>query len=145
MIPIFNKFGTLPPGIHEATLDEIESRFVTNYKRKDLYEHLLILIDDLKKIGCRIIYIDGSFITKKILPHDVDICWESKGVNLNNAKINMPELWDMNFPRIKQQNKYHADIFPSDFYESSTSLYFLDFFQVDKNTGYKKGIIKLKI
>jgi hypothetical protein len=145
MILKFNKFGTLPPSIHEATLDEIESRFVTNYRRKDLYEHLLILIDDLKKIGCKMIFIDGSFVTNKTFPGDIDLCWDNRGFDLDDVKRKMPILFDFSNGRYLQKKKYKADIFPAYIIESDSGIYFLDFFQKDKNTGNQKGIIKLKI
>jgi len=145
MIPDFDTDGNLPSGIYEANLMEIEAKFTFTLKRKGHFKHLKLLIVDLIAIGCKTIYIDGSFITKKALPNDIDICWESKGVDLINAKMNMPILWDLNFPRNAQQNKYHADIFPANCFELSSKLYFLDFFQFDKNTGKAKGIIKLEI
>ena len=135
MIPDFDKDGNLPSGIYQATLVEIEAKFTSNLKRKGHFEHLKLLIDDLIAIGCKTIYIDGSFITKKALPNDIDICWESKGVNLINAKKTMPILWDFSNGRYEQQKKYHADIFPANVMETSSSKYFLDFFQCDKNTG----------
>jgi hypothetical protein len=145
MIPVFNEDGNLPAGLHLATLAEIEARFTDNLKRKRHFEYLKLLIDDLKAIGCKTIYIDGSFITNKVLPKDMDICWESTGVDLINTKIIMPILWDFSNARYEQQKKYHADIFPANCIEGASSLYFLDFFQFDKNTGKAKGIIKLEI
>jgi hypothetical protein len=144
MIPDFDDEGNLPPGIHYATLAEVEERFSYNLPRKEHFAHLKLLITDLISIGCKTIYIDGSFVTRKSLPKDMDICWENRGVDLNNAKNCMPILWDLYFPREKQQKKYHADIFPASCVERSSTLLFLDFFQKDK-TGNVKGIIKLDI
>jgi hypothetical protein len=145
MIPDFDTNGNLPPGVHETTLDDIEVKFTSTLKRKEHFELLKQLIKDLKAIGCKTIYIDGSYITRKSLPNDIDICWESNGVDLNTAKLIMPILWDFRNGRYAQQKKYHADIFPARCIELSSKLYFLDFFQVDKNTGESKGIIKLQI
>jgi|WetSurMetagenome_2_1015567.scaffolds.fasta_scaffold426568_1 hypothetical protein len=143
MIPDFDYEGNLPPGVHSATLIEIEERFSYNLTRKEHLSHLKLLIKDLIAIGCKTIYIDGSFVTRKSLPNDMDICWENRGVDLNNAKRCLPILWELNFPREKQQKKYHADIFPASCIERSSTLLFLDFFQKDK-TGNVKGIIKLE-
>jgi hypothetical protein len=145
MIPDFDADGNLPPGIYQATLAEIEARFTYNLKRKGHYERLRLLRDDLEAIGCKTIYIDGSFITQKALPNDMDICWESAGVDLNYAFSLMPILWDFSNGRYEQQKKYHADIFPANCIEGSFSIFFLDFFQFDKKTGNAKGIIKLEI
>lgn len=146
MLPKFNSAGNLPAGIHEATLVEIEERFTVNTIRKVHFLHLKLLISDLKKIGCKTIYIDGSFITRKILPKDIDVCWDRTGVNLVVASYLMPILWDLSpYGRKAQKKKYHSDVFPADIMELSSSKLFLDFFQHDKNTGTPKGIIKLEI
>lgn len=146
MIPKFNKDGNLPSGIHEATLEEIEKRFAVNYIRKEHFHHLKILINDLKSIKCNTIYIDGSFITEKILPNDIDVCWDNTSVNLADVRTLMPILWDFSsYGRRMQQTKYHADVFPANIMESSSKKLFLDFFQHDKKTGAAKGIIKLEI
>ena len=33
-------------------------------------------IDDLRRAGCRIVCIDGSFVTEKEISNDFDVCWE---------------------------------------------------------------------
>lgn len=53
MIPDFNKDGNLPSGIHESSLDEVEYWFANNFKRKFLFKHLKILIEDLKKLDVK--------------------------------------------------------------------------------------------
>ena len=37
---------------------------------------------DLRNAGCRIAYIDGSFVTDKEFPGDYDGCWDMTGVDL---------------------------------------------------------------
>jgi hypothetical protein len=145
MIPNFDPDGNLPPGIHPATIKEVEAKFATNFKRKVIFEGLLRLIDDLRKIGCSIIYLDGSYITTKELPGDMDICWDNTGIDLYNAFAIMPVLWDLDPPRREQQHLYTADIFPANIIEASSRKYFIDFFQCDKNSGSPKGIIQIEI
>jgi len=145
MIPDFNEDGNLPPGIHQATLAEIEEKFAYNIKRRSLFDHLLKLISDLKIIGCKIIYLDGSFATKKILPGDMDICWDENNIDFDKAFYYMPILFDLDFPRNEQQKIYCADIFPATLVEGNSKKFFLDFFQEDKSTNLPKGIIKLQI
>jgi len=72
LIPDFDN-GKLPKGIHLATLQEFIERFVKGVKRKQLYQGLEKLIADLKSVGCQIIYIDGSYVTSKIQPNDIDV------------------------------------------------------------------------
>ncbi|MBY0479039.1 MAG: hypothetical protein K2Q24_15430 [Chitinophagaceae bacterium] len=145
MIPDFTREGLLPPGIHQATLLEFEKRFVNNVWRKDLFGYLMKLIADLRSIGCKALYIDGSFTTNKRLPKDFDVCWEDLGLDYNEVQRRMPILFDLAPPRTKQQLLYRSDIFPAHYMEHGSKKYFIDFFQEDKYTRLPKGIIKLDI
>lgn len=145
MIPVFEKEGYLPAGIHLATLKEVEDRFSYGIKRIELFKHLLKLIKDLKTIGCPVIYLDGSFTTTKRIPNDMDICWEDAGLDYNIVEKTMPILFDFDNGRKNQQAKYKADIFPANLIEGSIEAPFLDFFQKDKTTDSAKGILKIII
>lgn len=145
MIPVFEKEGYLPEGIHLATLKEVEERFSYGVKRIELFMHLLKLVKDLKTIGCPAIYLDGSFTTTKRIPSDMDICWEDAGIDYDMVEEKMPILFDFDNGRKNQQSKYKADIFPANLIEGSIEAPFLDFFQRDKTTGSAKGILKIII
>lgn len=142
MIPEFDTLtDNLPPGIYPATIEEFEERFVINNQREMLYEGLKRLMEDLKAIGCKTIYVDGSFVTMKIRPKDIDVCWENTGIDETFAEHAMPILWKTVFPRTEQQAKYHCDVFPARIIMGN----FIEFFQKDKKTGEAKGIIELQI
>lgn len=147
MIPDFEQNGLLPKGIHLATLQEFEARFVYNYKRKAIYIGLSKLIQDLKSIGCHALYIDGSYVTNKQIPKDVDVCWEvvPDPAFLSYAKINCPVLFMMKAPRDEQQKVYCADVFPANLPADQSGTNYLHFFQQQKYTKIPKGIIKLEI
>jgi hypothetical protein len=144
MIPPFTIDGYLPPGIHLTTIEEIETMFATNMKRKQIFQKLLILVADLKSIGCNVAYVDGSFITTKERPKDVDVCWEliDDPDFERYARNNMPILWQFGTP---QQIKYMADIFPANLTEAGSKKKFLDFFQLIKYTNDPKGILKIEL
>ena len=145
MIPLFGKEGFLPPGIHVATLYEFENRFANTVWRKGLFEYLIKLINDLRLINCQAIYVDGSYVTTKRVPSDLDICWDDSGMNYDYVEMKLPILFDLDYPRTNQQLIYRSDIFPAYLYEANSKKYFIDFFQQDKNTGLPKGIIKIEI
>ena len=140
MIPVFENEGYLPVGIHLATLDEVEIRFSYTIWRRELFKHLFKLVEDLKTIGCTAVYLDGSFITTKRIPNDMDICWEDAGIDYDMVEQTMPVLFDFENGRKNQQEKYKADIFPANIIEGSIGAPFLEFFQKDKVTGKPKGI-----
>lgn len=73
MIPEFNDDGYLPPGIHPATLDEIAARFGQESElRRVQMESLRWLVDLAKRAGVQRILVNGSFVTEKFEPNDVD-------------------------------------------------------------------------
>jgi hypothetical protein len=80
MIPPFDKRGNLPPGIHTATLKEIERTFASTEHREYLFRGLKRLLENLKAAGCSTLYLDGSFITKKEEPGDYECTWDPTGV-----------------------------------------------------------------
>jgi hypothetical protein len=129
----------MPPGIHQAEWLEVVARFGTTSHRRWLLEGLHWALRELVAAGCGIAYLDGSFVTDKAVPHDYDLCWEPDGVDL--ARLD-PAFSDLAPPRAMQHVKYRGDLLPN-YVESNSSMPFLDFFQVDKNTCGQKGIIVL--
>jgi len=75
MIPDLTGHGFLPPGEHECTLDGIRARFgETPQQRRRLFEKLVELLDILRLSRLvRWVYVDGSFVTNKSEPNDVDV------------------------------------------------------------------------
>ncbi len=145
MIPELLDIGAtwkvLPPGIHEATLRDIENKFATNAKRKLLYAGLSKGCQALKTAGCNHVYLDGSYVTEKTLPGDFDVCWDPTGVDV--AKLD-PTLLDFNNRRRNQKLKYGGEFFPSSA-SADGSRAFIHFFQIDRETGKEKGIIKIQL
>lgn len=73
MIPEFNDQGYLPPGIHKATIQEIEERFGRQSElRRAQMESLRWLADLIRDQGIRRFIINGSFVTDVLEPNDVD-------------------------------------------------------------------------
>lgn len=66
--------GLLPPGDHECVLAEVEAVFVYNDRRRDLWKQLLSYLGELRSYDrITAIYLDGSFVTDKADPGDIDI------------------------------------------------------------------------
>jgi hypothetical protein len=141
MIPEFNSEGLLPPGIHSCTWTEFLKRFGTNPRRLQLIDGLKRAILALRLAGCQAIYVDGSFVTSKIVPGDYDACWDA--VNVKIALLD-PVFLMFAPGRVAMKSKYLGDWFPAQMQEGTSGITFLDFFQKDKNTGDPKGIIRLE-
>ena len=139
---MFDSDGNLKPGIHSMSWDEFLKLFGTNFLRLNLLSGLKSAILSLKQAGCQTIYIDGSYVTLKDFPEDYDACWDINGVDGNLID---PILLKFDDGRRAMKIKYKGDIFPAQLKEGSSSRIFLDFFQIDKDTGNPKGIVKLNV
>lgn len=71
----------LPFGMHQRTVDELKAmlvdEFSTHTRRAWLWDNFLNLVDQLKaaKIKCKI-WLDGSYLTEKVEPDDIDLIVE---------------------------------------------------------------------
>jgi len=73
MIPSLNENGYLPPGIHPATLDEIAVAFGSSSpERQELMQSLRWLVEMCRKDDVARLIVNGSFVTSKPDPDDVD-------------------------------------------------------------------------
>ncbi|MDU5948073.1 MAG: hypothetical protein E6Z15_13595 [Paenibacillus macerans] len=78
MIQQFLPNGNLTPGIHTYNLSEFELQFVrdfsTSVRRSVVYHHFKQWIEQLLKIlPPRYVWLDGSFLTQKVDPNDIDL------------------------------------------------------------------------
>ncbi len=73
MIPAFNELGYLPPGIHLATMEEIDARFgeLSELRRVQL-ESIRWMIEVAARAGVIRIILNGGFVTDIMEPDDVD-------------------------------------------------------------------------
>jgi hypothetical protein len=139
MIPPINRtFGTLPSGIHVATWVEVEARFGDSPKRKTLLGGLKRACLALQIAGVTHLYLDGSFVTGKRNPGDWDACYS--GIGVDGSKMD-PVLLDYQNERAAQKAKYFGEVFVAEMAANILGQPYLDFFQTEKNTGRRKGIV----
>ena len=143
MIPPFEpRSGNLPPGIHEATWNELAARFGHTPHRQSLLVGLRQALEALRRAGCRRVYIDGSFVTAKAVPGDFDACWDAAGVDPDRLD---PVLMDFSRRRAAQKAKYGGEMFVSDAPADLLGTRFLEFFQRDTHTAQPKGIVAMDL
>lgn len=145
MIPEFVDIGAswkvLPSGLHDATLEDVKLRFATNRRRQILYNGLVRACHALRLAGCKQIYLDGSYVTEKEIPGDFDACWDP--INVDIKELDSVFL-DFNNQRKNQKLKYGGEFFPSS-NRADGSHTFIEYFQIDKETGSDKGIIRIRL
>jgi hypothetical protein len=132
----------LPPGIHHAGLGDVEAAFATTPWRRDLFDGLVKAAERLRSAGCLTIYLDGSYVTGKPRPGDFDACWDPSGVD--RKKLDHVFL-DFKTGRSAQKAAFKGEFFPSSMMCADVGQAFVDFFQLDRFTGKRKGIISISL
>lgn len=144
MIPDFIPSGLLPDGTHWASLAEIRARYCWNGHRERLLGGFERAVAALGGAGCRIVYLNGSFVTAKDYPGYYDACWEIAGVD---PGLLDPVFLSFQNQRAAQKAKYLGEFFLANAKAEMKSPFrtFLNFFQVDKHSGGSKGIIGINL
>lgn len=139
-IPKLNDNGELPAGEHLTSLDEIERVYGSHTdQRKNLMGGLYAAVSNFEAAGVTTIWIDGSFVTDKDIPNDIDGCWEY------NTSVSIDTLDPVFLDgRIKMKEKYGLDFFIANCIEADSGLPFPKFFQVNRD-GESKGILVVKL
>ncbi len=99
-------------------------------------------MENLESAGCRTVYLNGSFVTRKAMPNDYDACWEETGVDPTALD---PVLLTFDPGRVAQKAKFLGELFPASIIADTNGLSFLEFFQTDKETGRPKGILAIDL
>jgi hypothetical protein len=74
MLPPFDEYGNLPPGIHTAPIAEVIHRFGRGSAEREVeIRELIALVAWAKRHGVRRLILNGSFVTSKREPNDVDL------------------------------------------------------------------------
>ena len=74
MIPAFDDYGNLPQGIHRATFDDVCNRFGKSSPEREVEtKELSRFLDWARQMGVKRVILNGSFITEKVAPNDVDL------------------------------------------------------------------------
>lgn len=144
MIPDFDADGNLPVGLHEARWVEFAGRFGLGHHRRRLLAGLYQGCLSPRIAGGLVLYVDGSFVTAKEIPADYDACWDPAGIDFDKLD---PVFLDFTKGRLAQKVKYFGEFFSSTANAELLPPYrlFLDFFQIDKDTGKRKGIVQLNL
>lgn len=132
----------LPPGVHRASLHEVEAAFATNAWRRELFSGLVDALRRLRLAGCTTVFLDGSYVTGKPRPKDFDACWDPSGVD--RRKLD-PIFLKFANGRADQKSAFKGEFFPASMICADVGQSFIEFFQLDRFTGNRKGIISVSL
>lgn len=143
VIPAFRPDGCLPDGVHVADWQEFARRYGKTARRKELLKKARLGLLNLRDAGCEWVWLDGSFVTSKALPNDVDGCWEmAPGLDL--SRLDESFLLRSFKDRVALLYDYGLDFFVAGATEAGSGLPFSEFFQFAPG-GVRKGIIKMHL
>jgi hypothetical protein len=99
-------------------------------------------LDNLRAAGVRWVYLDGSFVTDKESPNDIDGCWEAEPTV--EITVLDPVFLDFSRGRAAMKSRYGVDFFVAGQMEAGSGRPFREFFQTGRD-GRPKGIIRLDL
>ena len=87
----------LQPGLHKMSVEELKALVVDSFplskRRAELWANFLSLVDQLKNEGLGgTIWVDGSFLTEKVDPNDVDFVFDVPIHVLENSNLSQQIL-----------------------------------------------------
>ena len=145
-IPPLNVGGLLPAGIHDCTVEEVRERFC-RFQRSDrrfrLFEKLEVYLREVRLTSLVAwLVIDGSFVTAKEEPGDIDLIIVLKSDHDYTAQLRPFEYSVISKKRVQKRHAF--DILVAA--EGTPELdRYLDFFQdVKGQPGVRKGILKVQ-
>lgn len=152
-LPPFNYHGLLPEGVHDCTLEELESRMVTNAQRVLLCERLkafLHWVSTTEQFSYA--YIDGGFITSKSHPEDIDVILQTRASYGPEAFYAMEPFFadgmDAIFSKYSVHLHFWSEGFPggmSDFRRFFQYLRPQDAAPRGLKEGARKGIVRIRL
>jgi hypothetical protein len=172
----FTDYGLLEPGDFPMTIQELRQSLLVEGElwihdwdrgwRRELVDNLEILVMDLWDVGIEHIFIDGSFVTCKGRPNDVDGFFLVKNKEqLEEIYYQLNQLnpvwewhhsfrtWDhrTNKNQLPMWHTHHVELFPSckGIYAGKNDplgqpIPFPDYFRIDKDSLLPKGIVKIE-
>jgi hypothetical protein len=142
VIPPFTDQSYLPAGIHGSDWDEVTINLGFSEHRRVLLKGLYQGLVALKVAGCQTVYINGSFVSTKVSPDDIDVCYELDNMNLNFLES---VFSDFSNRRARQKARFSCEFFPANAVADVSGRTYLDFFQRNPINGELKGIIALDL
>jgi hypothetical protein len=143
MLPNFDENGFLPEGVWECSLKEFSRRFAM-FRRSDRRFNLFagleeFLTEIIKTDWVDEIIIDGSFVTDKDEPNDIDILL---ALALRTTKLEMPFWIELILDSTALRRKYGFDVM---IVRNQSPKYYknLDFFQQVRQSELRKGVVRL--
>lgn len=148
-LPSLNGHGVLDPGFYDLSLEQIAElfgRFQRTDRRLDLFKRLSALVEEVRAFSfAHHLIVDGSFITSKDEPTDVDLIFVVKEGTLPLANaINPYEYNALSSRRLKK--KYNFDVLVVNERSEAYDRYVEYFSRLKEGPSHvRKGLVRLEL
>ena len=146
-IPALNTDGFLPAGVFDCTLAELRERFgcfQVSDQRTRLFARLEELVGAMQRSGLfEALLVDGSFVTAKPAPNDVDLVAVLRPGHDFERDLPMSEYALVSRAMLRRQFGFDVVIA-----ERTSQLYstYVEFFsRVRENPDLRKGLLRLSL
>jgi hypothetical protein len=147
MIPAFNEHGCLPEGIYDCTMEEAAERFgvfQSSDRRPRLWARFTEFIRQLKEGGfVDTVIVDGSFVTAKPAPSDVDLVLIV--ASSHDFSADLPPAHYGLLAQRRVRRRFGFDIVVVKDGSENIELAIAFFQQVKQRPGVKKGILRIRL
>jgi hypothetical protein len=145
VIPLFNADGWLPPGIHRCTLVEAAARLGTfqgSDRRPRLWARFTEFLREASLSGAvQMIVLDGSFVTAKPDPNDIDLVLVLPASHDFSADLPAAQYDILAQKRVRK--RFGFDILVVKIGSESWEQAVTFFQQVRQRPGVKKGLLEI--
>ncbi len=146
-IPPLDQYGLLSAGIHDCTLDELQRRFGSfqiSDRRPVLFQKLLALVVEAKAARfIRWLLIDGSFVTAKSDPNDIDLVLVLPHTHDLKADLSPVQYNLVSKRRVQRQYGFDMVVVRENAVEYDEAVAF--FQQVRGQPALRKGVLRLAL
>lgn len=147
-IPDFTDYGLLPQGVHDCTVEEAGQFLCSNERRKEIWAGLLDFFQWIMQFPRPdAIFVDGSYVTDKPLPGDVDVIVDVTTCAVADQQLWM-NAWAQNRDYAKAQ--FSVDFYPIVVGQDHDFSAFFQYIRVDEalrrgvSLTTRKGILRVQ-
>jgi hypothetical protein len=145
----------LPEGLHEMSIDELRQLCVDGFNsgrdhREAVFQGLLTYLEDIETLGVSLdrIWIDGSFLTEKPVPADIDlvlICDVSEISNLDEDDVERAQQLFHGGYALDRREQYSVDAYLVYADRRSTLEKYKSRFGTARDQVTPKGIVQIHL
>lgn len=146
-VPDFTECGLLPPGIHDCSLVEVSVALCSNQRRLEIWEGLLGFKNWANALPSpKAFLIDGSYVTDKPIPGDVDLVVDVTDCN-DADREQWFNAWEAHHEYVK--NTFHVDFYPFVVGLGNDFSAFFQYIRIDEalrrgiSPALRKGILRV--